>query len=405
MPKTVALLGTFDTKAKEFGFVADELRRLGVRPYLINVGTKPAGLEADVTTEEIVAFAGETMETLRAAGSRMEALAIMIRGAQVCVKKLADEGVIDGIMSMGGSGGTTLGCDAMRILPFGFPKLMVSTLGGSARIVNYTKGADIILMNSVADVAGLNSITTRVFREAAGVIAGAVAAAEKELLKEKPRIAASMYGLTTKGVTRAISYLEEKGYEVLVFHANGAGGRTMEQLISTGYFDGVLDMTTTEVGAHVLGSAAGTAGPERCGNAPKMGIPAVVCPGAMDMVFTTEFGGYEGHKIYCHNDVPSHIRPNREDVRKIGAFLSKQLNTANGNVAVIIPHGGLSGIDVPGGYMYDRETDEELFAAIREGLDPDIPVIDRDEDINNEAFALLCGETLHEMILRGRKTE
>ncbi|MBC8535332.1 Tm-1-like ATP-binding domain-containing protein [Feifania hominis] len=398
--KTIAVIGTFDTKAQEYGFVMDRMREHGVRPLAIDVGTHNAAPSAvDITSAEVAALAGTQIERLHGL-SRQDAFSAMLKGAQQCVKELHGRGEIQGIFGMGGSGGTTLASAAMRTLPLGVPKLLVSTLAGTARMADYVGGTDIIVMGSIVDISGLNSITKMIFSRAAGVIAGAVNGEYREPSGHRLRIAASMYGVTTPGVTFAKRYLESRGYEVITFHATGSGGRAMEQLIREGFFDGVLDMTLPEIHAHVLGVPSSTAGPERCAGAARKDIPQVVCPGGMDMCSTTDFTGFEDRRVYCHNTTPSHFRPNARDMERSGVYLAQQLNKSHADCAVYLPCGGLSLVDVPGGATYDPEADESLFEAIKSNLDRRVELHESPRNINDESFALEMAQRLDEMMTR-----
>lgn len=395
---TIAVMGTLDTKRAEYQYLCDKIREQGAVPLLIDVSAKGSRGEADITSEEIAAWGGGDGRQLSAL-SRSAALSVMTAGAQAKLAQLIDQGRIDGIISLGGSGGTELAASVMRRLPLGFPKVLVSTLGSSPSIAAHVGGHDIFVLHSVADVSGINSITQAVFTQGAGAVVGAArAVAAMEHHSQKPRIAATMYGLTTPCVCVAKDYLEQQGYEVIVFHANGSEGRTMERLIRQGYFAGVLDVTTTEVSAEILGGDD-TAGPTRMRGAAEMGIPCVVCPGAMDLVYAADLSRFEGRSLYCHNKAPSHFRPNAQDNRLVGAYFAHQLDGASAPCAVYIPRLGLSGAGEKNGALYDPQADAALFEAIETHLDTSrVELVYVDHAINDGAFALTIGKRLHQMI-------
>src|SRR5215467_14326776 len=278
----VALLGTFDTKGHEYAFLRDRVREHGVETLLIDAGThEPVGVEPDVSRSEVAAAGGADVAQLAAAGDRGAAVDAMARGAAALVARLHAEGRLDGIVGLGGSGGSAIATTAMRALPVGIPKLMVSTLAsGDTR--PYVGAVDVTMMYSVVDVSGVNRISARIMANAAGAMAGMVRASVPPL-ESKPLVAATMFGVTTPCVTEARERLEELGYEVLVFHATGTGGQSMEALVRAGYLAGVLDVTTTELADELVGGVL-SAGPERLTAAGAAGVPQVVSLGALDMV-------------------------------------------------------------------------------------------------------------------------
>lgn len=404
--KTICVLGTFDTKSQEFGYLIDQIRALGADVISVDAGFHgTAALRANYPPETVIREGGSTPAQVRRM-HRSDAMAVAIRGAGRIVRRLTEEKMIHGVIGMGGSGGTTLASEVMRELPLGFPKVIISTLGGTAKIGRYVGSRDILVLNSVVDVSGINSITRVVFSHGAGAVVGAALAAEGVRQDGKKRIAATMYGLTTPAVTYAKEYLVRQGYEVIVFHATGSGGRAMEELIREGFFDGVLDMTLPEIHSHVLHVASSDPGPGRLVNAARMGIPLVAAPGAMDMVSTTDFSQYPDRKIYCHNTAPSHFRPNAQDVQKSGAYIADALNQATGPCAFYFPHGGLSMVGVPGEIMSDPPTDSVLCDTIRATIDPArVEFHESELDINDKAFALTLAQRLDEMIAQKEQKE
>ncbi|MEE2991539.1 MAG: Tm-1-like ATP-binding domain-containing protein, partial [Gemmatimonadota bacterium] len=282
MPKTIAIAGALDTKGEEFKFLKDEIERRGHRTFVIDTGVvgEPA-FKADISNEEIAKAGGTSIEALKAGDDRGVAIDTMARGIAEVIQIVHANGTIDGMISMGGSAGTAVGTSAMRVLPVGFPKVMVSTVA-AGDTSNYVGIKDVVMMPSVVDVAGVNRISRQIFANAAGAIVGMVETGTL-VAEDKPLITASMFGNTTEAVDRARAIMERHGYEVLVFHCTGAGGRTMEGLISEGLIEGVLDITTTEWADELAGGVL-SAGPTRLDAAGKAGIPQVIVPGCLDMV-------------------------------------------------------------------------------------------------------------------------
>src|SRR5688572_3012002 len=283
---TIAILGTMDTKGQEHAFVAEQIRQRGHKCLVIDVGIlDQAQLQPDISRLEVAQAAGKDLNALTAKRDRGEAVAAMSQGAPIILSRLAARSQIHGVISLGGGGGTAIATAAMRALPIGFPKLMVSTLA-SGQTAHYVGTTDITMMPAIVDVSGINRVSRAVFENAAGAICGMVTAADLRRYtptRDKPLIVASMFGNTTACVTEARRVVEGAGYEVLVFHATGTGGRSMEALIASGLVEGVLDLTTTEWADELVGGILG-AGPNRLDATADAGIPAVVAPGCLDMV-------------------------------------------------------------------------------------------------------------------------
>lgn len=393
---TIAILGTFDTKGDEHGFVADLVRQRGHSTLLIDVGTlAPPKLKPDIRREEVAAAAGVDLETLVRGQDRGECVSAMSRGAPVVVARLAAEGRIHGIISLGGGGGTAIGTAAMRALPLGFPKLMVSTLA-SGNTAPYLGVKDILMMPSVVDVAGLNRISRQILSRAAGAICGMV---EMVLppATGRPVIVASQFGNTTPCVEHARKRLEAAGYEVLVFAAVGTGGRTMESLISSRMVSGVLDITTTEWADELVGGVLG-AGPERLDAAALNGVPAVVTPGCLDMV---NFGPPEtipsrfaGRTFYPHNPQVTLMRTTPEECRQLGRIIAEKLNRSTGPVTFLFPLRGISVISQPGQPFHLPDSDQALRESLKEHLRPNVEFRELDLYINAPEFAEACVDSL-----------
>ncbi len=392
---TIAVLGTFDTKGVEHAFVADEIRRLGHRPLLIDVGGfGEARIAADLSREEVAAAAGINLDALRQQGDGGAMVAAIAEAAPMILAKLREEGRIDGVISLGGTGGTAIGTAAMRALPLGFPKVMVSTVA-AGNVAPYLGVKDIVMVPSIVDVAGLNRFSRGVFVRAAAAVC-AMAEANESLVGTtgtKPLVVASMFGNTTKCVEHARGLLEAAGYEVLVFHATGAGGRTMESLVESGVVAGVLDLTTTEWADELVGGVLAS-GPTRLEAAARHGVPAVVAPGCLDMV---NFGPPEtvpsrfaDRILYPHNPQITLMRTTPEECAELGRILAEKVNLSTGPITVLLPLRGISVISEEGGAFYDPVADAVLFSAIKKHLRPDIRLIELDCVINAPAFAEAC---------------
>ncbi|HSH93299.1 MAG TPA: Tm-1-like ATP-binding domain-containing protein [Roseimicrobium sp.] len=393
---TIAVLGTFDTKGAEHEFVADEIRRRGHLPLLIDVGTlHPPTLVPDITRDEVAASAGIDLGSVLADDDRGKAVLAMTQGAPAMLLKLYSEKKIHGVISLGGGGGTAIGTAAMRALPIGFPKFMVSTLA-SGNVAQYVGTKDIVMMPSIVDVSGLNRISREIFARAAGAVCGMVET-QPSLDEDRPLIVASMFGNTTQCVNAAKAILEEAGYEVLVFAATGTGGRTMESLIESGMVAGVLDITTTEWADELVGGVL-NAGPTRLEAAAKAGVPAIIAPGCLDMV---NFGSpdsvpaeFKGRRFYPHNPQVTLMRTTPSECAALGRIIADKINCYRAPVSVLIPLKAISVISAPGKEFHDSEADQALFDGLRSNLLPEIPRLEMDCEINDPAFAQACAEAL-----------
>ena len=403
---TVVLVGTLDTKGREYAFLADRIREHGADVVLVDAGILGEPLATpDVTREEVAAAAGADAGELARAGDRGAAVAAMARGAAEVVKRLHAEGRLDAVGGLGGSGGSALVTHAMRELPIGVPKLMVSTVA-SGDTSPYVGSVDVTMMYSVVDIAGVNRVSARIMANAAGALAGMAGATVPPLGEESPIVVASMFGVTTAAVTTARERLEELGYEVLVFHQTGAGGGSMEKLLEGGFAVGSLDVTTTEFCDQVAGGVL-AAVPERLESAGRAGIPQVVSLGALDMV---NFGPldsvperYRERNLYVHNPTITLMRTTPDECREIARIIAAKLNAATGPTVLFVPLRGVSAIATEGQPFHDPEADEALFATLREEIDASkVEVHELDADVNDPAFALAMANRLHELITEER---
>jgi uncharacterized protein (UPF0261 family) len=391
----VLLIGTLDTKGDEFAFLRERLLQAGVEVILADVGTgaPPHGAEPDITREEIVADVASLVD-------RGTAVTAMAEGAAALAARLFAEGRVDGVLGAGGSGNTVIATAAMRALPVGVPKLMVSTMAaGDTR--DYVGGTDVTMMASVTDIAGLNTVSAQILANAAAAMAGMVGAPRVGRGDQRPLIGATMFGVTTPCVTHARELLEARGYEVLVFHATGTGGRAMEALVASGMLSGVLDATTTELCDELVGGIL-SAGPERLEAAGRAGIPQVVSLGALDMV---NFGArdtvppqFGERNLYVHNPSVTLMRTTREECAELGRRIAAKLSAATGPTVLFVPLRGVSAIDAEGQPFHDPEADAALFEALREGVGERVEVIELDYNVNDEAFAEAMANKLDELL-------
>lgn len=397
---TIAVLGTLDTKGVEVQFLAEQIQAHGCSTLVVDLGVlKPPAMEPDVSRQIVARAAGEQIEALAEAGDRGRAVSAMTRGVEKIVPELYAQGRIQGVSGIGGSAGTTMATAAMRALPMGVPKVMLSTIAGGD-VTPFVGSKDITMIPSIVDISGLNRISRQVIVQAAAAVAAMVQAQVPEA-EDKPLIAASMFGNTTQCVEAARTHFEEAGFEVLVFHATGTGGRTMESLVAASYITGVLDVTTTELADDLVGGVM-SAGPRRLEAAAQAGIPAVVAPGCLDMVnfWAPESipEKYRERLFYRHNPNVTLMRTTPEENRELGRRLAEKLNASRGPAAVYLPLRGISVISAPGQPFYWPEADQALFQVIKESLRPEISLHELDVNINDPAFAEAVARELLQLV-------
>lgn len=389
MGKAILIIGTFDTKAEELNFVQEQISTQGIKNITLDAGIlSPSPACVTISNEQVAAAGGEPISALVQKKDRGHAVTVMAKGAAKITKELFEQGKISGVISLGGGSGTVIGTSVMRKLPIGIPKVMVSSMA-SGNTRPYVGTSDIVMIFSVVDISGLNRISRRILKNAALAICGMVKEKYETERLERPLIAATMFGVTTPCVIEAKSILEQEGYEVLVFHANGAGGMAMEQLIGEGQIQAVLDITTTELADELCGGKC-SAGPNRLEKAGEKGIPQVVVPGAMDMVnyFPDSVPEQFRHRLfYVHNPATTLMRTNEDENRQLAEIMGRKLSQAKGPVAVYIPLKGFSAIDAPGQPFFFPEANQAFMRALKNYLLPSIPVMEMDLHINDPAFA------------------
>lgn len=405
--KTIAIIGTFDSKGTEYQFIKKSIEDLGCKTLTIHIGTFEPLFIPDVSNVEVCAEVGLDIKEIASRHDRGEAVSALSKGIEKIILRLYNEGKFDGVISLGGSGGTSMVAPALRTLPIGVPKVIVSTVA-SGNSEMYVGTSDLILMPSIVDVAGLNKISRKIFKNAVCSVVGMVTLDTKaEEEDHLPIIAASMFGVTTPCVTKAKDYLTKQGFEVLVFHATGTGGKTMESLINAGLITGVLDITTTEWCDEIVGGIL-AAGPKRNEAAALNGVPAIVSVGATDMVnfgpFDTLPEKFKGRNFYKHNLTTTLMRTTVEECRLVGEKLASKLNMSTSKTTLFLPLKGVSMIDAEGQPFYGPEQDAVLFETLKNNItNKNVDIVSLNNNINDDEFALSAAKRLVELInLKGQ---
>ena len=402
---SILLIGTLDTKGTEFAYVRDQILEAGISTLVLDASVlgQPA-FAADIPREKVYEAGGISFEKVRQQADRGKAIDAAARGAARIAQDLHTAGKLSGLLGLGGSAGTTIGAAAMRALPFGVPKLMVSTLA-SGQVAPFVGVRDIMMLNSVVDISGLNRISRIVLSNAAQAMVGMVKGQKRDdktpKPDDKPLITATMFGVTTPCVEASRKIVEGKGFEVLVFHATGTGGKTMESFISDGLISGVLDITTTELADELVGGVL-TAGKNRLTAAGLHGVPQVISVGALDMV---NFGPPETvpekfklRRFYQHNPNVTLMRTTPEENDKLGKEIAEKASAAKGPTAILLPKKGVSAIDREGQPFWWPEADRALFTSVKQWVAPTVEVVELDLHINDPAFAEAAAQTLLRMM-------
>ncbi|NKB69405.1 MAG: UPF0261 family protein [Candidatus Latescibacteria bacterium] len=404
MAKTILIIGAFDSKGREYAFLRQQILQHGHQVLTVNTGVLgttdlfPVDIEADA----VARAGGADLAALRRDQDRGQAMKAMSQGTPHIVADLFAQGRFDGIIGMGGSGGSSVIAPAMQALPVGVPKVLVSTVA-SGDTSAYVGTKDVTLIPSIADVAGINRISRLIFSRAAGAVCGMVESEAPSHADDRPIVVASMFGNTTQCVEACAQSLDGQGYEVLVFHATGTGGRTMESLVDEGLVDAVLDITTTEWADEICDGVF-SAGPDRLAAPGRQGLPHLIVPGCIDMA---NFHGLEtvppayrqaNRLLYEWNPAVTLMRTNSEENRRMGRAFADKANAAQGPTAFLLPLKGVSILDGDGELFCDRAADQAFFDALREHLDPSIPVYEADYNINDPQFSARAVELLLALI-------
>ncbi len=400
---SVLLIGTLDTKGVECHFVRSLFDEANVPVTVLDAGVlQPPTFTADIPRGEVYAAAGASVAALQKDADRNKAVEAAARGCAKIALDLHAQGRLDGVLGLGGSAGTTIATAAMRALPFGVPKLMVSTLA-SGQMRPYVGVRDILMLHSVVDISGLNRISRRVLTNAANAMIGMVRQRTTQSVPadDKPLVTATMFGVTTPCVEAARQLVEQAGYEVLVFHATGSGGQTMESFIADGLISGVLDLTTTELADELVGGAL-TAGRDRMTAAGLHGVPQVISLGALDMV---NFGPpetvpekFKGRRFNQHNPNVTLMRTTPEENDRLGKEIAHKASAAKGPTTVLVPLKGVSAIDAAGQPFWWPEADKALFDSLRQWMSPHVKLVELDMHINDPQFAAVASSTLLEWL-------
>jgi uncharacterized protein (UPF0261 family) len=404
--KTVLLLGSFDTKGEEYAYVEQLVINRGHHVLKVDIGVmgEPTNTKVDITADKVAEMVGETLDSLRSQGDRGAAMTAMAKGASKLIRSLYEDGKFDGILGMGGTGGSSVISAAMRNLPIGVPKVLVSTAAsGDTRAMIGTK--DITLIPSVVDVAGINRISMKIFRQAVGAICGMTEMPEEQEGETKPIIAISMFGNTTTSVNNCREQLTKLGYEVLVFHCTGTGGKTMEDLVDNGLIEAVLDMTTTEWADELCGGVF-AAGPNRLDAPGRNGVPHLIVPGCIDMVnfgpVDTVPDKYKDRKVHVWNPSITLMRTTPEENAEMGRIFAEKANRALGPVAVMYPNKGVSILDSEGNDFWWPEADQAFLDNLKKHIRSEIEVEEWDANINDEVFSNGAVQKLLQM-MKGRE--
>ncbi len=399
--KTIVVLATLDTKGVEAQYLREQIEKFGDKALIVDTGVvgTPA-TRADVTREEVAEAGGMSLAKILENPTREVAAPVMAEGATQIVTRLAAEGKVHGIMAMGGTQGTTLSTRVMRALPYGFPKVMVSTMA-SGNVAPWVDIKDITMMFSVTDILGLNPVSRKILANAAGAVCGMANVDVKLEKGDKPLVAVTTVGITTQGAMKAVKVLEAAGYETIVFHAIGPGGRAMEQMMKEGIIGAVLDYSTIEV-SNEMYHALLAGGPERLTTAGKLGLPQVICPGALEVLVFNEPetvpARYQGRTLIRHSPQITDLRLNREEMVEVGKEVARRLQYTEGDATFMIPAAGYDSYAVKGMGFYDPEADAAFVAELKAGLPESIRIIERDTHIEDPAFATEAAELLISLI-------
>lgn len=403
MPKSIIVIGTLDTKGQEIAYVRDLIADRGHQPVVVDSGVlgEPA-IEAAISRHEVAAAAGTSIEEVLAGGDKNKAISTMARGVTSIATRLHAEGKLDGVIALGGVQGTVIGTAAMRALPVGLPKVMVSTVAnGQATFGPFVGTKDIAIMHSVADILGLNIITRQVLAEAAGAVVGMAELALGPQSTDRPTVAMTMAGVTTSCVMRARELFEGWGYEVIAFHCNGVGAKAMEELADAGQLQGILDLSPHDIGGYLRGGLMQSS-PDRLEAVSRRGLPIVFVPGGIDFIL---YGPLQSiapmmleRKYVVHNPIHTHVRANHAEMTDAGRFVVERLSQTTGPATVMIPRRGFSQLNIKGGPLFDPQADRGFIEGLTAAGAGKLTVTELDMHINEPAFAKAASTELRRLM-------
>ena len=400
MHKRLLIITTLDTKGREADYVRQRVQERGIASVVMDVGTLDEPLtRPDITSSEVAEAAGHNLDRLRAAGGRTSAVRAMQEGGALLAQKLVADGTIGAVFGMGGGTGTAIVTSIMRSLPFGLPKVVVSTVA-SRDVREYVGTRDIVLFHSVADILGSNEFIRVILGQAAFAVCGMMEHGA-ELKKGRPMVAVTAYGINSTCALHAEGYLTEKGYDMIGFHANGCGGMAMEELIGEGVIAGVLDLTPHEIADDMYGGYCRGIGPDRFEVAGRMGIPLVLAPGGLDNAVFSPFYPMpeilKGRRTHAH-DTRFCVRMESDEMERFAHIIGERLNKSMGPTFVLIPTRGWSEADKEGVALFDPQVDRVFTTTLKQILKPEIPVEEMEVHISEPDFAKRAVEILHSMI-------
>jgi len=405
MPKSIIVIGTLDTKGQEIAFVRDLIAERGHQPVVIDSGIlgEPA-IESTISRHEAAAAAETSIEELLAAGDKNSAISAMAKGVTSISAGLHAEGKLDGVIALGGVQGTVIGTAAMRALPVGVPKVMVSTVAnGQATFGPFVGTKDITIMHSVADILGLNMITRQVLAEAAGAVVGMAELALGPQATDRPTVAMTMAGVTTSCVMRARELFEAWGYEVIAFHCNGIGAKAMEELADAGQLQGILDLSPHDIGGYLRGGLMQSS-PDRLEAVSRRGVPIVFVPGGIDFIL---YGPLESiapeileRKYVVHNPIHTHVRANQAEMSDAGRFVAERLSQTTGPAVIVIPRRGFSQLNIKGGPLFDPQADQGFIEGLTAAGAGRLAIAELEMHINEPAFAEAVSAELRSLMER-----
>jgi uncharacterized protein (UPF0261 family) len=399
--KTIVVLATLDTKGREAQYLREQIEKFSDKALVVDTGViGTPGAHPDVTREEVAEAGGMSLARILEQPSRDVAAPVMAEGATKIITRLAEEGKVHGIVAMGGTQGTTLSTRVMRALPYGFPKVMVSTMA-SGNVAPWVDIRDITMMFSVTDIMGLNPVMRKILANAAGAVCGMAGVEVKLERRAKPLVAITTVGITTLGAMKAAEVMEAAGFETIIFHAIGPGGRAMEQMMKEGLIGAVLDYSTIEV-SNEMYHALLAGGPDRLTTAGKLGLPQVLCPGAIEVLVYNEPETvpppFNTRTLIRHSPQITDVRLNKEEMAEVGKEVARRLQYTQGDAVFLIPTAGYDSYAVKGMGFYDPQADAAFVEALKKDLPKTIRIVERDTYIEDPAFAIEAAQMLIELI-------